>query len=53
MRNQTDVDKVVLVFLKLTWDMLTRVPAVSTSDNDHQSNIVGKDVEPVTSLRLN
>ena len=47
MRNQTDVHKVLLGFLKLTWNMLTRVSAVSTSDNDHQSNIVGKDVDPV------
>ena len=53
MRNYIDVNKVVLVSLLLTWDMLARVSTVSTSDNDHQSDTVGKDIDPVTSLILN
>ena len=51
MRNQNGV--VVLVFLLLTWDMVTRVSTVSLSGNDHQVNTVGKDIYPVASLRLN
>ena len=35
MRNQNGVDKVVQISLLLTWETLTRVSTVSTSDNDH------------------
>ena len=42
MRNPNDVDKVVLVSLLLTLDTLSRVFTVSTSDNDHQANALGK-----------
>ena len=42
MRNPNDVDEVVLVSLLLTLDMLSRVLTVSTSDNDHQANTLGK-----------
>ena len=32
--------------------ILTLNSTVFTSDNDHQANIVGKNTDPVTSLRL-
>ena len=35
MRNQNGIDKVVQISLLLTWETLTRVSTVSTSDNDH------------------
>ena len=53
MGNQNKADKVVLISLLLTWDMVTRVSAVIMSDNDHQIYNVGRDIDPVASLRLN
>ena len=53
MRNQSGVDKVALVSLLLTWDMLTRVSTVSARDNDRQANTVGKEIDPMASYRLN
>ena len=40
MGNQNGIGKVVLVSLLLNWDMLTRVSAVTASDNDHQETAV-------------
>ena len=53
MRNQSGVDKVLLVSLLLISDMLKRVSAVSTIDDDHQANNVVKDIKRVPSLRRN
>ena len=50
MRNQNGINKVVLVSLLSTWDMLTRVPTISTGGNDHQANTVVKGIDPVNSL---
>ena len=33
--------------------MLTRVSSVSTRGSDHQANTVGKNIDPVVSLRPN
>ena len=44
MRNLNDVNKVVLASVSLTWDMLTFVSTVSTSENNHQANTVAKDI---------
>ena len=38
--------------LLLTWGMLRLASTVSTSDNDHQKNTVGKSIGPVASCRL-
>ena len=52
MWNQNGVNKVVLVSLLSSWDMLTRVlTVVSTSGNDHQANTVLKDIDPVILAR--
>ena len=48
MRNQNSFDKVVLVFLMLTWNMLTHASTVSTSYDDHQDHTVGENIEPMT-----
>ena len=51
MWNQNDVNKVVLVSLLSSWDILTRVLTVSTSGNDHQANTDLKDIDPVILAR--
>ena len=53
MGNQNKADKVVLISLLLTWDMVTRVSTVIISDNDHQMYNVRRDIDPVASLRFN
>ena len=51
MRNQNSVDKVVLVSLLLTWNMLRHGSTVSTSEAE-QANVARKDTDPITSLIL-
>ena len=50
LRNQNGINKVVLVSFLPTWDMLTRVPTISTGGNDHQANTIAKGIDPVNSL---
>ena len=48
MMNQNGVDKVVLISLLLTWNMLTVGSTVSTSDAD-QVDVARKDRDPINS----
>ena len=52
MWNQNGINKVVLGSLLLTQEIITRIVTASTSDNDHEPNTIGKEVDPVTSLTV-
>lgn len=51
--NHSNVDTFVQVSSLLTWDTLTHVSTVSTSENDYQANTVGKKIVLVASHRIN
>ena len=50
--EENNVNKVALVSLLLTWDMITRLLS-ATSDSDFEANTVRNDTDQVTRLRLN